>query len=87
MDKNVLIDRYERLRNQALGKLFTTGQGLGLALFMRKGMVAWAQAWTEHTPKVKRESPQGLDIKNHFPNNINSQITMLLTNMITNLNQ
>jgi tRNA(Met) C34 N-acetyltransferase TmcA len=87
MDENVLIDLYERLRNQALGKLFTTRQGLGLALFMQKGMAAWAQAWTDHNPKVKRESPQRLDIKSHFPYEINSQITKLLTNMLMNINQ
>ena len=86
MDKDVVIDRYEQLRNQALGKLFISGQGLGLALFMRKGMVAWTQAWVEHTPKIKSVSSFNPDIKNSFPDNINRQVTIALTNMIMDLN-
>jgi hypothetical protein len=87
MDKDVLINRFERLRSQALGKLFTSAQGLGLALFMRKGMVSWAKAWTECTQKIKAPSTHNPDIKNHFSENINGQITMVLTNMIMDLNQ
>jgi len=87
MDKDVLINRYEQLRSQALGKLFASNQGLGLALFMRKGMVSWAKAWTECTPKVKAPSTHNPDIDTLFSENINSQITMVLTNMIMDLNQ
>jgi len=80
-----LVDLYERLRDQALGKLFANGQGLGLALFMRKGMAAWIQVWTEYTSKAKAVTTDKLDIRDHLSENINNQITMVLTSMIMDL--
>lgn len=43
-----LATRYEELRGQALGERGC--EGLGLVLFMRRGMTAWARAWLECTP-------------------------------------
>jgi len=86
MDKDSLISRYEQLRDQALGQLFTSGQGLGLALFMQKGMTVWSQTWSEHTPEVKPGDTMVLDSSRIVPENISGQITTMLTNMIMNLN-
>ena len=86
MDKRVLINRYEQLRCQALGKLLPGGQGLGRALFIQKGMVTWTQAWFEHTAEVKTGNNQVLDNSKLVPGNISDQITTMLTNMIMDLN-
>lgn len=40
---------YEQLRRQALGQQGTS-RNLGLALFLRRGMAAWMQAWVECAP-------------------------------------
>ena len=52
MDPATLVNRYEQLRRQALGELFTEGAGLGLALFIRRGMTAWMEAWTKHASGI-----------------------------------
>jgi hypothetical protein len=87
MDKDSLISHYEQLRAQALGKLFPSSQGLGLALFMRKGMTVWSQTWSEHTPEVKPKDTMVLDCSKIVPENISGKITTMLTNMIMNLNR
>ena len=87
MDKDSLIDRYEKLRDQALGQLFTNGQGLGLALFMQKGMTVWSQTWSEHTAEVKHRDTVVWDCSKIVPENISGQITTMLTNMIMSLNR
>lgn len=40
-----LIARYEELRRHALARFGSQAQGL--ALFMRRGMSAWMQAWSQ----------------------------------------
>jgi hypothetical protein len=42
-----IATRYEELRRQVLAGV--PGHGLGLALFLRGGMVAWLEAWSECT--------------------------------------
>jgi hypothetical protein len=86
VDNRVLINRYEQLRCQALGKLLPGGHGLGRALFIQKGMVAWTQAWSEHAGEVKTGNNQVLNISILVPENISGQITTVLTNMIMDLN-
>jgi hypothetical protein len=87
IDKDDLSRRYEQLRSQALGQLFTSGQGLGLALFMRKGMAAWTHAWTEYSSKATMAPFSETDTKNRFTDMTSKQITMVLTNMVMELNQ
>jgi hypothetical protein len=45
-----LIMRYEELRMRALSQVDRSEGGLGWAMFVRKGMVAWLRAWREHNP-------------------------------------
>ena len=78
IDKDGLSSRYEQLRSQALGQLFTSGQGLGLALFMRKGMAAWTHAWTEYSSKAAMAHFSETDTKNRFTNIISNQIILCL---------
>jgi len=47
--------RYEQLREQALEQ-GCGGRGWGLALFVRRGLVAWMRAWPETvSPRPRRE--------------------------------
>ena len=86
-DKLAVIHRYERLRMQALGESFPDGQGLGLAMFMRKGMLEWVQVWSKHTAKTKISTQENLDAGKLVLENSLGQITTVLTNMIMDLNR
>lgn len=44
------VERYERLRACALAGE-SDGHRLGLALFERRGLAAWARAWQETAPR------------------------------------
>jgi hypothetical protein len=52
----VLADRYEELRNLALAGGEGRG-GLGLALFLGRGMAAWIDAW-ERCPRSPSPVPR-----------------------------
>ena len=85
MDQAALLNRYEQLRRQALGELFTEGAGLGLALFIRRGMTAWMKAWTEHVSGVGAVGIRKPVVENAIQQNISNQVTMVLTNMVMSL--
>lgn len=44
-----LVERYEQLRAQALGRWTGSASRLGLTLFLRQGMPAWLDAWSRYT--------------------------------------
>ena len=74
-----LIARYEELRRQALGRSATQGQGL--ALFMRRGMSAWMQAWSQCVPP----SPVPARWRNDqeiCPVQLHREVVMLLAGMV-----
>jgi hypothetical protein len=45
-DCHQLMDRYEELRLEAIGRGSFSGSGQGLALVVRKGLTAWMEAWS-----------------------------------------
>lgn len=45
-DCHQLVDRYEELRLEAIGRGSFSGSGQGLALVVRKGLTAWMEAWS-----------------------------------------
>jgi hypothetical protein len=47
LPREVWTARYEDLRRQVVEEHRGLGQGGGLALFVRQGLVAWMQAWPE----------------------------------------
>jgi hypothetical protein len=49
------IERYEQLRARALSGS-PDGWRLGLAMLERRGMAAWARAWTASVPAAPRPS-------------------------------
>lgn len=74
-----LIVRYEELRRQALGR--AGGQAQGLALFMRRGMSAWMQAWGQclAAPTAPAQPPDDQEI---FPVQLHREVAMLLASMV-----
>lgn len=78
-----LAERYEDLRAQATGKRIGATPGLGLALFLRRGMPDWLSAWsncqlgvTSSPPKARSEQP-GL-----LPDTLQAQVVLLLAGMV-----
>ena len=45
-----LVAEYEHLRRDAIATVAHRGEGLGWALFVRRGMTTWMQAWSECAP-------------------------------------
>jgi hypothetical protein len=58
------------------------GEGLGWALFVRSGMTAWMQAWSECAPYSKPSSRSRPDVDETIPGDVRPQITTLLASMI-----
>jgi hypothetical protein len=73
-----LIARYEELRRQALGRFGAQAQGL--ALFMRRGMSAWMQAWSQVTPPPSPVRP--LDDPEICPVQLHAEVATLLAGMV-----
>ena len=77
--------RYEHLRRRVLAGESAEGDSWGLALFVRRGLVAWMNAW----PKDEAQAPPPARRASPFPENratfascLREQIVMLLVNMI-----
>jgi hypothetical protein len=74
-----LITRYEELRRLALGR--SSAQAQGLALFMRRGMSAWMQAWSQCVaPPLAPAQPQ--DDQEICPVQLHREVAMLLASMV-----
>ena len=64
------------------------GEGLGLALFLRRGMTAWMQAWSECAPPQSNQATRSQpDVDETIPGDMRPQITTLLASMILCLQQ
>jgi len=76
-----LIARYEELRRQALGHFGAQAQGL--ALFMRRGMSAWMQAWSQCVasppPSPAQPKQQTQEI---CPVQLHADVATLLASMV-----
>ncbi len=81
-----LIAHYERLRHDATGPPIQC-QGLGLALFLQRGMKAWMQAWSDCAMNVEPSTRTDAGIDNRMPADLRSQIIALLAGMILCLQQ
>lgn len=86
-NRHDLVAHYERLRRDALGSPSLGGEGFGLALFLRRGMTAWTEAWSECTKRLEpnRCSQPGVD--ETIPAGMRSEITSLLADMILSVQQ
>ena len=79
--------QYEQLRRDAIGTLAHRGEGLGLALFLRRGMAAWMQAWSECAPHIEPSPRAEPGVDETIPAGLRSQIATLLAGMILCLQQ
>jgi hypothetical protein len=70
-----------------MGRLTFGDQGLGLALFLRRGMTAWMQAWSECAGNVEPAARPQPVVHEMIPVDIRSQIATLLAGMILSLQQ
>ena len=63
------------------------GEGLGLALFMRRGLTAWMQAWSECAPHGEPSPRSQPDIDETIPGDMRPLIATLLASIILCLHQ
>ena len=69
------------------GSALSGGEGLGLALFLRRGMTAWMQAWSECATLVEPGTRSQPRVEATIPPTLRTQITALLAGMILCLQQ
>ena len=81
-----LADHYEQLRCDAMSRSGHSGGGLGLALFLRRGMTAWMQAWSE-CADAEMETCSISGGKETIPADMRSQLATLVAGMILSLRQ
>ena len=77
-----LVAEYEQLRRDAMATVAHRGEGLGWALFVRRGMTAWMQAWSECAPRSEPSPSCDPDINEPIPSDVRPQIATLLASMI-----
>jgi hypothetical protein len=65
----------------------SSAQSLGLALFLRRGMTAWMQAWSEYAGNIEPPTPAQPGTDETMSVDMRSQITTLLAGMILSLQQ
>ncbi|PYX86413.1 MAG: hypothetical protein DMG70_00780 [Acidobacteria bacterium] len=80
-----LVEQYEQLRRQATRGAGNGGQGLGLALFLRSGMAAWMQAWSQCVSGVRASTSSQPTTMTSAPIDVRAQIATLLAGIILNL--
>jgi len=81
-----LVAHYEQLRCDATGGAARGCEGLGLALFLRRGMTGWMQAWSQCsgvTPQAKAQPATMAPV----PIDIRAQVATLLAGIILGLPQ
>lgn len=74
-----LVARYEDLRQQVLGR--SAIQPQGLALFTRRGMCAWMQAWSQCVAPMPAPVPPR-DDQEFCPAQLHRDVAMLLASMV-----
>ncbi len=75
-----MVAHYEELRRLALG--CRGAQAQGLALFIRRGMRAWMQAWSQCVPPPLPASEALLDDPHTCPPRLHAEVATLLASMV-----
>jgi hypothetical protein len=77
-----MVAEYERLREFALGSAHMPG--LGWAVFLRRGMCAWAETWRDLTP-----SPRGVPVQvmDTVPSPASAAVVQVLAAMVLAVHQ
>jgi hypothetical protein len=82
-----LTEQYEQLRREATCCSEQAAQGLGLALFLRRGMTAWMQAWSQCTDCAAPKTHPWPATPAAVPMDLRTQIATLLAGIILGLQQ
>ena len=82
-----LTEQYEQLRREATSCSEHAAQGLGLALFLRRGMTAWMQAWSQCTDHAAPDTHPRPATPAAVPLDLRTQIATLLAGIILGLQQ
>ncbi|MCG2788749.1 MAG: hypothetical protein L6405_02215 [Actinomycetia bacterium] len=79
-----LLAIYEELRSYVLEGICTFSRPPGLDLFLKKGFLKWMQVQSEGRDYHKPVRGPGIKVKKQgfMPQELESEITMLLANMI-----
>jgi hypothetical protein len=78
---------YEQLRREATSSSARHCEGLGLALFLRRGMTAWMQAWSQCVDHATPNTPSQPAMPAAVPIDVRTQIATLLAGIIIDLQQ
>jgi hypothetical protein len=82
-----LTVQYEQLRREATSRSGHAAQGLGLALFLRRGMTAWMQAWSQCTDCAAPNAHPRPATAAAVPMDLRTQIATVLAGIILGLQQ
>jgi len=82
-----LVAHYEQLRRDATDMSSRGREALGLALFLRRGMAAWMQAWSQCLDCVTPPAPSSPPATTPVPMDVRAQVAMLLAGIILSLHQ
>ena len=87
LDKDNLNTLYEQLRQEALRTSINSyRRSQGLALFIRRGMAAWIEAWTNYiSPPLSVKRGEGNRLEQNLPVNLHTEVAILLANMALNV--
>lgn len=78
-----LAQRYEDLRNWALGGPVALNPARGLALFLRRGLPAWMQIWAQHVPaRPVVPPPVSTTPREPLPQGLGVEVARVLANMV-----
>jgi hypothetical protein len=86
-NRDDLVVHYERLRRDALGSRSPGDEGFGMALFLRRGMTAWMEAWSECASRIEPGPRSEPRVDETIPVDTRVQITALLASRILCLQQ
>lgn len=78
-----MVKRYEELRGLALSGQ-RSSWSLGLALFLRRGMSAWMNAWKDWSPPERPAQNKEVLTGTKIPDGIQEHIIMGLVTMAIN---
>lgn len=78
--KDNFVNLYEDLRTQALNNVGrNTQHGLGLSLFIQRGMVVWMKSWGVYAPVIELDQ---LDTEQLCPLSLHNEVVTILSNMV-----
>jgi len=81
LDSNQLLEQYEALRRDVLAVGSSFDQGLGLSLFLTRGMSAWVAAVTALMPRSPRPA-MIFEPRPVLAPSVRSDLTVMLAGMV-----